>query len=102
MRHICVAETRNVGLFGCIQLRQDEAGTPLTAYGGKPHPVVSSLVGEMRAHGVWTLVSGSLLMCNPPLCITEAEMAQACDGIDKALDVVDAVVYASKRRGISA
>ena len=90
--HPCVADARNIGLFGAIELRRDVGGTPLTAYGAPPHPVVPRLLAELKARGVWTIASGSLLMCNPPLVITEAEMATAFNAIDGALGLVDAVV----------
>ena len=31
-------------------------------------------------------------MCNPPLCITEAELAESFEIIDRGLDLVDKVV----------
>jgi adenosylmethionine-8-amino-7-oxononanoate aminotransferase len=30
-----------------------------------------------------------MVMCNPPLCITEDEMAEAFGIIDRGLDIVD-------------
>ena len=90
-KHICVRETRNIGLFGCIELQKDAEGTPLVPYAGS-HPAMATLSSFLRNNGLFTLTAQSLLMCNPPLCITREQLGAAFDVIDKGLSLVDAVV----------
>ena len=96
--HPSVKECRQIGLFGCIELQRDRGGTPLVPYAGS-HPVVPKLAAFLRDNGLFTLISGSLLMCNPPLCITEAQVADAFAVIDRALALVDAVVEGGEGGG---
>lgn len=89
-KHRCVRTHRNIGLFGLIELRKNAKNERLTPYNGA-HPVVPKLSRFFRDNGLFTLVAGSNVMCNPPLCINEAQMAEAFGVIDRGLDLVDAV-----------
>ena len=84
-KHRCVRTHRNIGLFGLIELRKNAVGAMgerLAPYNGA-HPVAAKLSRFLRDNGVFTLVAGSNVMCNPPLCITEAQMGEAFGVIDK-------------------
>jgi taurine--2-oxoglutarate transaminase len=45
----------------------------------------------LKDNGLFTVLQWSTLMCNPPLCINEAQMADGFGIIDRALDLVDEV-----------
>ena len=87
-KHVCIKEARQIGLFGCIELRADPSGAPLVPYGGS-HPVIARLNTFLKDNGLFTMIAGSIVMCNPPLCINEEEMAFGMDVIDRALVIVD-------------
>lgn len=89
-KHPSVAEGRAIGLFGTLDLCKNSAGEPLCGYGGS-HPVTGKLGAFFREQGLFTFMRPSGLMCNPPLCITEAQLDEGFEIIDRGLDLVDAV-----------
>jgi taurine---2-oxoglutarate transaminase len=89
-KHRCVREHRNIGLFGLIELRKNANNELLVPYNGS-HPVMPKLNKFFRENGLFTLLQGSGIMCNPPLCITEQQMAEAIDIVDRGLSIVDEV-----------
>ena len=88
--HRCVNETRNIGLFGMIDLGDGE-GNLLVPYNGS-HPVIADFNGFLRAEGLFTFIRWGHIMCNPPLCITEAELREGFNIINRGLDIVDKVL----------
>ncbi|MFO0831696.1 MAG: aminotransferase class III-fold pyridoxal phosphate-dependent enzyme [Phycisphaerales bacterium] len=91
--HPCVKEHRSIGLFGAIELRRSAKNEPLVPYNGS-HPVMAKLGKFLRANGLFTLLQGSMVMCNPPLCIREDQLAEAFGILDQGLALVDEVFEA--------
>jgi taurine--2-oxoglutarate transaminase len=89
-KHRCIKEHRNIGLFGTIELRKNSKGERLVPYAGT-HPVMPKVGKFLKDNGLFTVLQWSTLMCNPPLCINEAQMADGFGIIDRALDLVDDV-----------
>jgi taurine--2-oxoglutarate transaminase len=89
-KHRCIRTHRNIGLFGLIEMRKNAKNEMLVPYNGA-HPVMPKLNKFFRENGLFTLTQGSGVMCNPPLCINEAQMAEAFDVIDRGLALVDEV-----------
>ena len=89
-KHRCIKEHRNIGLFGTIELRKNAKGERLVPYAGT-HPVMPKVGKFLKDNGLFTVLQWSTLMCNPPLCINEAQMADGFAIIDRALDLVDEV-----------
>ncbi len=89
-KHPCVREHRNIGLFGLIELRKNSRNELLVPFNGS-HPVMAKLGRFFRDDGLFTVIQGSGIMCNPPLCITEPQMAEAFAIIDRGLSIVDDV-----------
>jgi len=90
-RHRCIKEHRNLGLFGTIELQKNVRGERLVPYAGS-HPIMPKLGAFLKENGLFTVLQWNLVMCNPPLCIDEAQMAEAFEIIDRGLDLVDEVV----------
>jgi taurine--2-oxoglutarate transaminase len=91
-KHPCVGETRNIGLFGIVELVKGRSTMePLAPFNGTS-PAMAALNKELRAGGLYTVLRWNTFFCNPPLCITEREMREAFDTIDKALSVVDGML----------
>jgi taurine--2-oxoglutarate transaminase len=91
-KHPCVGETRNIGLFGIVELvKSRNTMEPLAPFNGTS-PAMAALNKELRAGGLYTIVRWNTFFCNPPLCINEREMREAFDTIDKALTVVDGML----------
>ncbi len=88
-RHRSVREFRQIGLFGTIELRKNAKGERLVPYAGS-HPAMAQLGKFLKENGLFTVLQWSMVMCNPPLCINEAEMAEAFEIIDRGLEITDA------------
>ncbi len=89
-KHRCIKEHRNIGLFGTIELCKNSKGDRLVPYAGS-HPVMAHLGKFFKDNGLFTVLQWSTVMCNPPLCINESQMAEGFGIIDRGLDLVDAV-----------
>ena len=87
-----VGATRNLGLFGILDLvRSRDPWTPLTPFNGTSDEMKA--IGKyFREHGLYTMIANNSIHTNPPLCITEDELAEGFEIIDAALDIADQAV----------
>jgi taurine--2-oxoglutarate transaminase len=91
-RHQSVGTTRNIGLFGVIELvRNPETMEPMTAFNASS-PEMAALDARLREDGLYTMQHWHQVFTNPPLCITEEQLREAFGIIDRALDETDAAV----------
>jgi len=91
-RHPSVGATRNIGLFGIVELvRNHETLEPMAPFNGAS-PEMQELGKFFRENGLYTFVRWNTFFTNPPLCITEAEMREAFAIIDKGLEITDRAV----------
>lgn len=89
-KHVSIRETRNLGLFGTIELRKNVKNERLVPLAGA-HPVMAKLNAFYRENGLFTVLQWGTVMCNPPLCINEAQLAEGFEIIDRGLNLVDEV-----------
>jgi taurine--2-oxoglutarate transaminase len=91
-KHPSVGAHRNLGLFGIIDLvRSHDPWTPLTPYNGTSDEMKA--IGKFfRDNGLYTFAPNNSIHTNPPLCITEDQLAEGFDVIDRALDIADQAV----------
>jgi taurine--2-oxoglutarate transaminase len=92
--HPCVGDVRGKGLFAAIELVKDketrERLVPWTVeYYEKKHPAMGEMLSSLKEEGVHTYARWNVLMIAPPLCITEQELMEGLEKIDKALTIVD-------------
>jgi taurine--2-oxoglutarate transaminase len=88
-RHPSVGATRNIGLFGIVELvRNRQTREPLAPFNGTS-PEMQALGKFFRQEGLYTFVRWNTFFTNPPLCITEAEMKEAFAIVDRALEITD-------------
>ena len=87
-RHVSVAGHRNIGLFGIVEVRKNSRGDRIAPYNGA-HPAMGKLAAFFRDNGLFTFVRWDTFMVNPPLCITEDELAQGFEIIDRGLAITD-------------
>ena len=91
-RHPSVGATRNIGLFGIVELvRNQKTLEPMAPFNGSS-PEMQELGKYFREEGLYTFVRWNTFFTNPPLCITEAEMREAFAIIDKGLEITDRAV----------
>ncbi|HJU42593.1 MAG TPA: aminotransferase class III-fold pyridoxal phosphate-dependent enzyme [Vicinamibacterales bacterium] len=91
-KHPSVGDTRAIGLFGMIELvKNRKTMEPLAPFNGTS-PEMQALGKFFREEGLYTFVRWNGFFTNPPLTITEAEMAEAFAIIDKGLSITDKAV----------
>jgi len=89
-KHPSVREGRCIGLFGMIDVQKNSKGERIAPYNGS-HPAMEKLARFFLENGLFTFVRWGSFMCNPPLCITEEQLLEAFQIIDRGLDITDAV-----------
>jgi taurine---2-oxoglutarate transaminase len=88
-RHPSVGAFRNIGLFGCLELvRNRQTGEPMAPFNSSS-PEMAALYAYMLEHGVFVNLHWNQVMTNPPLCITEEQLAEGFEVLDAALDIAD-------------
>jgi len=91
-KHPSVGLTRSIGLFGILELvRSRTTMEPMAPFNGTSEPM-KAVNGYFREHGLYSFVRWHTIMTNPPLCITEDQLAEGFDIIDRALDIADQAV----------
>jgi taurine--2-oxoglutarate transaminase len=91
-KHPSVGAHRNLGLFGILDLvRSRDPWTPMTPFNGTSDEM-KAIGKHFREHGLYTMIANNSIHTNPPLCITEDELAKGFAIIDAALDIADRAV----------
>lgn len=91
-RHPSVGAHRNLGMFGIIDLvRRHEPWTPLTPFNGTSDEM-KAVAGYLRDHDVYAMIANNSIHTNPPLTISEDELAFGFDVLDQALELADRAV----------
>jgi taurine--2-oxoglutarate transaminase len=94
-KHPSVGRTRNIGLFGIIELVKDrETLEPLSPFNQMNEPM-QQVNRYLLDHGLATFIRWWNVMTNPPLCITEEQLTEGFAIIDRALDIADAAMDGS-------
>jgi taurine---2-oxoglutarate transaminase len=93
-KHPSVGAVRNIGLFGIVDVvRSRDPYEPMAPYGG--HSDEMKAIGKhLKDNGLYTFVRWNSIMTNPPLTITEEQLAEGFAIIDAALDIADQAVQA--------
>jgi taurine---2-oxoglutarate transaminase len=93
-RHPSVGATRNIGLFGLVELVRDrQTYEPMAPYNGTSDEM-KAVAKRLREDGLYTFVRWNTVMTNPPLTISEDELAEGFAIIDRALFAADEGVRA--------
>ncbi|HEY3335212.1 MAG TPA: aminotransferase class III-fold pyridoxal phosphate-dependent enzyme [Candidatus Limnocylindrales bacterium] len=91
-KHPSVGAHRNLGLFGILDLvRSRDPWTPITPFNGTSDEM-KAIGSFLRDNGVYTMIANNSIHTNPPLCITEEQLAEGFEVIDRALDIADRAV----------
>lgn len=89
-KHPSVGDARYIGLFGALEFvtdRDRHAGMKRTKEG---KPFLSQMIQNLYQHGFATFGHGPTVMVAPPLIITEEQLQEMFDGLDKAIGFADA------------
>ncbi|MCH8126341.1 aminotransferase class III-fold pyridoxal phosphate-dependent enzyme [candidate division KSB1 bacterium] len=87
-KHPSVKEGRCIGLFGMIDIQKNASGELIAPYNGTSEPM-KKLANFFREEGLFTFLRWASFMCNPPLCITEKQLLEGFEIIDRGLDLTD-------------
>jgi taurine--2-oxoglutarate transaminase len=91
-KHHCVGDVRSIGLFGIVELvRNRKTREPLAPFNGTS-PEMQKLGAFFRENGLFTFVRWNNFFTNPPLTITEAQLLETFDIIDRGLSLLDPLV----------
>ncbi len=91
-KHPSVGAVRNIGLFGIVELVRDrDTMEPMAPFNGTSDEM-AALGRRFREDGLYTFVRWNYFFTNPPLTISEDELAEGFSIIDRALELTDAAV----------
>jgi taurine---2-oxoglutarate transaminase len=91
-RHPSVGAVRSIGMFGIVEVvRSRSPYAPMAPYNGTSDEM-KAIGRHLRENGLYTFVRWNGIMTNPPLTITEEELAEGFAIIDAALDKADEAV----------
>jgi taurine--2-oxoglutarate transaminase len=94
-KHPSVGDVRSIGLFGVLELvRNRRTREPMAPFNGTS-PEMQRLGAWLREQGMYALLNWNNLFTNPPLCITEQQLRDSFEIIDRALEITDAAVTES-------
>jgi taurine---2-oxoglutarate transaminase len=89
-RHPSVGDVRSIGLFSTLELVHDrESRAELLPMSGSQSALAAEMTGALVKRGVLVTMRGSFLFANPPLIVTEDQIAEALDAYDEALTIAD-------------
>ena len=91
-KHPSVGRVRNIGLFGIVELvRSRETMEPLAPFNGASDEM-KAVANHLDERGLFTMIRFNGIMTNPPLPITEEQLAEGFGIIDEALDIADQAI----------
>ena len=91
-KHPSVGAVRNIGLFGIVELVRDRRTfEPMAPYNGTSEEM-AALGRFFRQEGLYTFVRWNTFFTNPPLIVTEEQLHEGLDIIDRGLDLTDRAV----------
>ncbi|MEA2550371.1 MAG: taurine---2-oxoglutarate transaminase, partial [Actinomycetota bacterium] len=84
-KHPSVGRYRNIGLFGILELvKNRDTMAPLSPF-NVTDATMQKINRYLLDNGVSTMIRWHNIMTNPPLCITEEQLAEAFEVMDGAL-----------------
>ncbi len=90
--HPSVGEARSIGLFGILELvRNRQTKEPLAPWNGSS-PEMAALRKFCLEHGLFLYTHWHTVLVIPPLIITEAQLREGFDVLDRALAITDRAV----------
>jgi taurine---2-oxoglutarate transaminase len=91
-KHPSVGRVRNIGLFGILELvRSRETMEPLAPFNGASDEM-KAVAKHLDERGLFTMIRFNGIMTNPPLPITEEQLAEGFRIVDEALEIADRAV----------
>jgi len=90
--HPSVGDVRSIGLFGVLELvKNRETKEPMAAWNSSS-PEMKALKKYCLEQGLFVYTHWHTVLIIPPLIITEAQLAEGMDVLDRALEITDQAV----------
>lgn len=90
--HPSVGDVRSIGLFGILELVKDrKTKEPMTPW-NESSPEMNSLKKYCLDHGLFLYTHWHTVLIIPPLIITEEQLKEGIEILDKALEITDEAV----------
>ena len=90
--HPSIGEVRNIGLFGILELVKDrKTKEPMAPWNGSS-PEMTALKKYCLDNGLFLYTHWHTVLIIPPLIITEEQLKEGVDVLDKALEITDKAV----------
>ena len=91
-KHPSVGDVRSIGLFGVLELvRNRRTREPMAPF-NQTSPEMQRLGAFLRDEGMYAFINWNNLFTNPPLCITDEQLRESFEIIDRALEITDSAV----------
>ncbi len=90
--HPSIGEVRNIGLLGIIELVKDRKTKEPMAPWNQTSPEMIALKKYCFDHGLFLYTHWHTVLIIPPLIITEEQLQEGMDVLDKALEITDRAV----------
>jgi taurine--2-oxoglutarate transaminase len=87
--HPSVGDVRSIGLFGILELVKDRKTKEPVAPWNASSPEMSALKKFCLDHGLFLYTHWHTVLIIPPLIITETQLQEGMDVLDKALEITD-------------
>jgi len=87
--HPSVGEVRSIGLFGILELVKDRTTKEPMAPWNSSSPAMNALKKYCLDHGLFLYTHWHTVLIIPPLIITEEQLKEGMDVLDKALEITD-------------
>ncbi len=89
-RHPVIGDVRGTGLHQVIELvKNRETREALSPFNKAPSEAMGKLAKSLRDDGVNAFIRWNMVFNTPPLVITEAQLQEGLDALDRALDKID-------------
>lgn len=90
VKHPSVGDVRYIGLFSAVELVKDKkTKEPLVPYGRDPEGIMGKILGKLKEKRFMTYTHENMILVAPPLIITEEQLIEELEKLDKVLDTVD-------------
>jgi len=90
--HPSIGEVRSIGLFGIIELVKDRKTKEPMAPWNESSPEMTALRKYCLEHGLFLYTHWHTVLIIPPLIITEEQLKEGFNVLDKALEITDSAV----------
>ncbi|OQY91046.1 MAG: aspartate aminotransferase family protein [Anaerolineae bacterium UTCFX1] len=87
--HPSVGEVRSIGLFGILELVKDRKTKEPMAPWNESSPAMNALKKYCLDHGLFLYTHWHTVLIIPPLIITEEQLREGFEILDKALEITD-------------